>query len=204
VTYSITIKNNSGQPVRDIDIWDTLPDELTFISCDFSVPLADDSTENYLHWNLGSFELNDGEEETIKFTAVINDADLDSLPITNRAFTDYHDAYYNELNNTGKHPPVHSEQSFYPTGRPVVFPNPYNPEKDGVVRFRNIVPNSLIDIYTISGENVITLETHTYRKTWDGKNRYGEDVSSGLYFFVIKNLSSGSVLRGKLFVVRNE
>lgn len=204
MTYSITIKNNSGQPVKDIDIWDTLPDELAFISCDFSVPLAEDSTENYLHWNLGSFELNDGEEETINFTVAINDAGLDSLPVTNRAFVDYRDNYYNELNNTGKHPPVHSDMSFYPTGRPVVFPNPYNPEKDGTVHFQNIVPNSLIDIYTISGENVITLETYTYRKTWDGKNRYGEEVAPGLYFFVIKNLSSGSVLRGKLFVVKNK
>ena len=204
IDYTIKIKNNSNQIVTNIDVWDSLPAELTFVSSDFSVTPQFDPVANYLRWDLGDYELGYNEEITIRFSVIINDSvDLDKLPITNRAEADYNDDYYNDTAGTGKNH-ISSDDSFYPTGRPVVFPNPYNPRKDGNIRFENIVPNSQIEIYTISGENVITINTNIHKAFWDGKNRYGREVSSGIYFFVIKNMASGQVLKGKLFIVKNQ
>ena len=195
--------------MRNLQVWDTLPAELTYISNDFDITPAYDPVNNYLHWDLSNdiygqpFVLYPGQEVEIRFTVQINTIDITKLPIVNMAWVDYNDPYYCLVCGNGKHPPINSSQSFYPTGRPVVFPNPFDPGSDGVVRWDNIVPNSQIEIYTISGENVITLHTDIHRMSWDGKNRHGQIVSSGVYFFIIRNLSDGSVMKGKMFIVKN-
>jgi hypothetical protein len=67
------------------------------------------------------------------------------------------------------------------------YPNPFNPETN--IRFTLPQPSNVkIDVYNISGELVNSLTnseynngTHTVK--WNGKNSYGQNVSSGIYLY---------------------
>lgn len=204
ITYTVRLVNNTPYPVNNIAVWDTLPVDMVFVSSGIGpVPVL---TGNYLYWDITldefgvPFTLGPGDELTLEFTARILTVDVSRLPIRNTVWTDYNDPFYTPA--VGKHPPLKSDDSFYPIGKPVVFPNPFNLDTDNVIRFENIVPGSLIQIYTLSGEAVVAINAGTIKASWDCKNRNGKIVSSGIYYFVIKNLSSGEVRKGKLFIVR--
>jgi photosystem II stability/assembly factor-like uncharacterized protein len=70
------------------------------------------------------------------------------------------------------------------------FPNPFNP----VTKFRYALPegrNVSIIIFDITGRKVTELVNNyqnpgTYEVTWNGKNDFGEQVSSGMYIYSIK------------------
>ena len=84
------------------------------------------------------------------------------------------------------------------------YPNPFNPEttisydlsEDGFVE---------LSVYNMRGEKVTTLikgnqEAGSYRLNWDGTNRNGEIVSSGIYFL---RIASGSYSRtSKMVFIR--
>ena len=161
---------------------------------------------------------NPGDIIQIEFVATIVEVPPEKQPIVNYAAVDYNDAYYityqqylsliqasgsgSGIIYKGKHPPVYSSASFFPMGRPIVYPNPFNPEKQKI-KFDNLVPNSTIFIYTISGEFVKTINVSLIRAEWDGKNMRGKIVSEGIYYFVIKNPGGASnAMRGKIFVVK--
>ena len=67
------------------------------------------------------------------------------------------------------------------------YPNPFNPETE--IRFQ--APKSsnvVINIYNILGENICTLVNAQYEKghhsvIWDGKDKFGNDVTSGIYLY---------------------
>ena len=184
-------------------VWDTLHQDMMFVSNNFEITPT--QTGNYLYWDISTdslgnpFTLNPGGQITIEFTVRLIAIVPARQPFTNTVMTDYNDPFYV---SPAKHPALASEQSFYPIGKPVVFPNPFNLDTDTVVTFDNVVPGSLIQIYTISGEAVKAIYTGIKTTTWDGKNRNGKTASPGIYYFVIKNQSNGEVRKGKIFVVR--
>ncbi len=148
------------------------------------------------------YTFNPGDIIQIEFVATIIEVPPEKQPIVNYAATDYNDTHYIEDGPFGKHPPVYSQASFFPMGRPVIYPNPFNPEKQKV-KFDNLVPNSTIYIYTVSGEFVKTINVSLIRAEWDGKNIRGKTVSEGIYYFIIKNPGNASnAMRGKIFVVK--
>ncbi len=200
INYMITIKNPSLTTVTNVSVWDTLPDEVIFKENKFS--LASFSlTDNVARWDL-SQPLTPGKIVTIEFTVEIGNIIPEKLPITNRVSADYNDDHY--IPSYGKHPPVTSDMSFYPIGEVVVYPNPFNPEtaRDKKLKFENIIPGSVIQIFTISGEMVNTLYAQHIIAYWDGKNRYGKDAAPGIYLFIITNKETGSVKKGRIFVIR--
>jgi hypothetical protein len=84
------------------------------------------------------------------------------------------------------------------------FPNPFNPtteihfslDRNGEVQ---------LSIYDISGRLVRTIAQRkmtpgAYVEYWDGRDRFGKDVSSGVYFYRLK--AGGKVLTRKMVVVR--
>jgi len=175
---------------------------MTFVSGNIGGTPA--QTGNYLFWDLTNsgtpFTLNPGQQITIEFTARIVTIDPARPLLVNTVMTDYNDPFY--IPSIGKHPPLSSERSIFPKGKPVVFPNPFNLDTDKEVVFDDVVPNSLIQIFTLSGESVRAIYTGVKRTTWDGKNMNGRAVSAGIYFYVLRNQNSGDVKAGKLFVVR--
>jgi flagellar hook assembly protein FlgD len=102
---------------------------------------------------------------------------------------------------------VYSNQAFFPEGRVAVFPNPFNPNtaKDGKLKFANILPNSTVSIYTLSGDFVRAISSGSNKSaSWDATNSSGANVSPGIYFYVITNSgTAGYVMKGKIYLVRN-
>ena len=70
------------------------------------------------------------------------------------------------------------------------YPNPFNP----TTSINYMLPKDSkveLKIYNIMGEEVRTLVDKTqhagiYTVTWDGKDNYGNDISSGIYFYYLK------------------
>ncbi|MCL5029845.1 MAG: T9SS type A sorting domain-containing protein [Bacteroidetes bacterium] len=67
------------------------------------------------------------------------------------------------------------------------YPNPFNPST--TIKYELPKPDEVkLIIYDISGKKVTTLANNfqsagTYSVTWNGKNDFGKDVSSGVYFY---------------------
>lgn len=203
VTYAIIIENNGYAPVSNIRVWDELPPQVRLYRNAFSIePEISGSTLTWdvSHDHLGNpVILQPGEMIRIEFVIEILDPTPEMLPLINRAFTDYNDPYHIGAN---RHPPVASEVSFYPIDRPIVYPNPFSLSANTTVKFNNIIPGSHIQIFTISGEGIISWFANSIRQHWDGKNRYGKEVSPGIYYFIIKNHATGKVSAGKLYIIR--
>jgi len=146
--------------------------------------------------------LNAGSQVAIDFTVQIMSVSEGQM-ITTTAGADYNDPYYTQA--FGRHPPVFSSVHYYPEGQPIVFPNPFNPASanGGTLKFVDVVPGSLVMIYTISGENVAAMNCLSSRLEWDGRNRSGAKVSAGIYYYLITNQVSNQVKRGKIFIIKN-
>jgi len=67
------------------------------------------------------------------------------------------------------------------------YPNPFNPQTTIVYKIARNANVSLI-VYNLMGQQIRTLfkghrNRGTYTATWDGRNKFGQGVSSGLYFY---------------------
>jgi hypothetical protein len=196
ILYEITIDNEDNGPAFDPAIWDTLPAEISFVRPESApVPVVNGK---FIYWDLSGNTLAHGGQYSVRFTARIDSVRPDGL-IINRASTDYNDPAY----TVNRHPQVQSGISFYPEGRAVVYPNPFNPAtaNGGQLKFANIVPRSRILIYTLSGEQVASITARDTVALWNGRNRNNGAVSSGIYYYTAENMNSGEKEKGKIFVV---
>lgn len=84
-----------------------------------------------------------------------------------------------------------------------VYPNPCS-VRDGCngVTFTRLTLTAVIQIYTISGEKVRTIQKYSNIDSigWDLRNEAGEQVASGLYLYFVKG--EGSTKKGKIIVIR--
>ena len=84
------------------------------------------------------------------------------------------------------------------------YPNPFNPTtsiKFATEKFTNVN----LTIYSILGEEVATvhngkLAAGTYSMSWNGKNNFGNNVPSGMYFYKVK--SDNRTLTGKMLLLK--
>jgi uncharacterized repeat protein (TIGR01451 family) len=210
ITYDITIRNPENRDATNINIWDTLPAGCVITGVISPSPYTYQMNGDVISWDFGSLDLGPAggaDEITVEYTVEITDINAARNPadglIHNTASVNYNDPAYPAPGT--KHPPLKSDLSLYPTGRPVVFPNPFNPKtaKGGTLKFANMVPGSVIQIFTISGEAVAAITAQGTNVTWDGKNSGGGSMSAGIYYFVITNKTTNTALKGKLFVVNN-
>ncbi len=77
-------------------------------------------------------------------------------------------------------------------------PNPFNPTTSIQFDLPKATSKCLLAIYNVRGEKVKTLVDEPraagrYTETWDGRNRYGESVSSGVYFIRIETDTNKSI-----------
>lgn len=103
-----------------------------------------------------------------------------------------------------KHPIAQSN----PTSLVHVFPNPFVIGDHVSLTFSSMPPQSVVKIFSLSGQLIRTLKmaTATQLVLWDGKDRNGRYVSSGIYFYHVYS-SSGASSRfapktGKIAVIR--
>jgi ligand-binding sensor domain-containing protein len=84
------------------------------------------------------------------------------------------------------------------------YPNPWNPDADGALSFRNLPSDAAVDlrIYTIAGELVHEQLDAFGAKTWNGTNLGGFLVESGIYVVTATDRSNGDAYEDKVAVVR--
>jgi hypothetical protein len=83
-----------------------------------------------------------------------------------------------------------------------VWPNPYNPNSGTGYFYAGFAGvGTTMSIYTASGEPVmLDLQSVSGTITWDGRNKNGAKVSSGLYVYLIRD-GKTVLLHGKLLVI---
>jgi hypothetical protein len=87
-----------------------------------------------------------------------------------------------------------------------VYPNPYKPNSGlghTKITFTNIINESTVKIYTLTGELVRTLrdELALGEVNWDAANDDGQKVASGLYIFLVESNDSKHKT-GKLAIIK--
>ena len=88
------------------------------------------------------------------------------------------------------------------------YPNPFIPsEGHENIIFEGLNENAKIYIYSLDGELVFETEDANivyygegYRFIWDGKNKNGKALASGVYLYVIDN--GNELDKGKIAIVR--
>lgn len=199
VIYTIRIQNDPDKYVYDIRLWDTLPDQLEYAGMITGLE-PQPVTGQCIVWDWGGGVVLPDEELVVSFRAKIRNPQPDML-VANTAAADYNDDYYNAV----RHPVVYSNQAFYPEGRAAVYPNPFNPHtaSGGKMKFVNMRPDTTVSIYTLSGDAVRSISSGTGTAAyWDAKNSFGNYVSPGIYFFVVRNAgNAGYSMKGKIYVV---
>ncbi|MEZ4386447.1 MAG: hypothetical protein R3D98_02480 [Candidatus Krumholzibacteriia bacterium] len=101
-------------------------------------------------------------------------------------------------------------------GRVSVVPNPYRAgslfdrpggevELARRIWFVNLPPRCRIKIFTVAGDLVSTLDHEDPvegKLAWNVLSDFGRAIASGLYVYVVENLDSGEVQRGKLVIIK--
>jgi hypothetical protein len=82
-------------------------------------------------------------------------------------------------------------------------PNPFILPSDQPLIIRNLVANSTIKVLTVSGSVVAQFDAQGGgRAFWDGRNKKGAFVSSGIYFIVAFAENGSHTVTGKVAVIR--
>jgi flagellar hook assembly protein FlgD len=82
-------------------------------------------------------------------------------------------------------------------------PNPYVIPSSVNVKIDGLVENSTIKIITLNGEVINEFDSPGGRiATWNGTNKKGELVPSGIYIIVAFNKDASKVGKGKIAIIR--
>lgn len=85
--------------------------------------------------------------------------------------------------------------------RVVLYPNPFSPETHGVLTFRNLTADAVVDIFTLDARRVRTLTSaNPGTATWDGRDGSGHLVATGLYIYLVRGANARRT--GQIFVAR--
>jgi hypothetical protein len=85
------------------------------------------------------------------------------------------------------------------------FDNPATGELGRNIWFLNLPPRCTIKIFTVAGDLVRTLEHDDPadgKHSWDVLSEHGRAIATGLYVYVVENLDSGEIQRGKLVIIK--
>lgn len=90
------------------------------------------------------------------------------------------------------------------------YPNAITPNGDGVndtffiddlEENRDQYPNSQLVVFNRWGE--VIYEAQPYNNDWDGRNRKGQDLPQGTYYFVLRlNLGTGNIITGDITILK--
>jgi hypothetical protein len=99
-----------------------------------------------------------------------------------------------------------------------VYPNPYKPNDgdanngkpfsssdatSGII-FNNLTNSVVIEVFSMAGERVFKYESNATGGAvqWDTRNRNGREVTSGYYFYIVRDPATGERVAGKLAIAR--
>ncbi|MGQ1788268.1 type IX secretion system anionic LPS delivery protein PorZ [Saccharicrinis sp. GN24d3] len=82
------------------------------------------------------------------------------------------------------------------------FPNPVNPNYEGLITVTGLMEDSNIRITDISGKIVYQANSTGGQIVWDGKNMYNENVRSGVYLVFATNEDGSEDMVTKIMIIR--
>lgn len=83
-----------------------------------------------------------------------------------------------------------------------IYPQPFNPNEHSELRINGLAGNSELRIIKPSGELVKVLEARGSETIWDGRNKNGKFVDSGVYLVIAGSEKNGSRAVGKFAVLK--
>ncbi len=187
ITYSLTLRNN-GSDATGVTLWDSVSSRLDLVS--YSSPGV--SSPPLLSWSLGTVTAGQRVVET--FSAKIDNNDAPGSEIPNNFYARYFDTA--TLQTVAG---LKSNTAWVTVGKDVlVYPNPFSLSGSlgRVLKFVNVEPGTTIEIRSLSGEIVTSIQAADYYATWDGRNNRGELVAPGIFFYIIGYPS----VKGRLIV----
>ena len=82
------------------------------------------------------------------------------------------------------------------------FPNPVRPNYSGVITIAGLMDNSVVKITDIAGNIVYETRSNGGLATWDGKNRNGQRVATGVYLIFCSDSKGEKAAVTKLLFVK--
>ena len=82
------------------------------------------------------------------------------------------------------------------------FPNPVNPGYDGPITIRGLVERSEVKILSSSGQLIHQGTSVGGTYTWDGRDRNGHKVSTGIYIIIAGNQEGSKAVKAKVAIIR--
>lgn len=87
----------------------------------------------------------------------------------------------------------------------IVYPNPARPSKNAankMITFSNLTQDVRLQIFSLSGRLVREVNSIQSSYDWDLSNDAGEQVQSGVYFYLATDNGSGNKAKGKIAIIR--
>lgn len=82
------------------------------------------------------------------------------------------------------------------------YPQPFYPEFDEFLTIEGLARDSHIKILTANGEHIKTINTTSRKVIWDGRDDFGNLVSSGIYLIIANSRTSDTGAIAKFSVIR--
>lgn len=213
VTFFINYSNIGNAPANSVIISDILPSVL--ICPTPCITFTNDAIliGNTVTWNIGT--INPGVNGSVSLSFIVPGYFLDDITIQNKA----------ELTSSEITTPVISNNASVSIDVPELqltpvtnYPNPFDGET--IILFKlSIKADVIVKFYTISGELIKVMDEKEVKSNlvaqsdiqagenrirWDGTNKSGEKVSSGIYFYrvIAKKGEETAEFISKLAVMR--
>lgn len=82
------------------------------------------------------------------------------------------------------------------------FPNPVKPEYEGPIAIKGLVTNASVKITDAAGNLVRSIQANGGQAVWNGQNRNGRDVNSGVYYVYATDKKGNQTKVTKILVVQ--
>lgn len=82
------------------------------------------------------------------------------------------------------------------------YPNPVSSDYDGIIAITGLVRDSNVKIVDVSGKLIYSGISVGGQFTWNGKNRNGKKVSSGVYFVLATNSEGKNGIVTKIVIIK--
>jgi uncharacterized repeat protein (TIGR01451 family) len=183
ISYNIHYTNTGLIALTNFEVWDTLPAQLENIA-NVSVPGIYNPANGVIDWILATVPINASGD--FSFTATLKDVVTRNQVISNKA-TGYavmaNSAVESNVANVTANVP---ELQLTPVTN---YPNPFEGETT-IVFGLTVAADCKIKFFTISGEFIGELDnikgvTGTNKVVWEGINKAGNKLASGIYFYRI-------------------